>query len=89
MICYIYKSPKKADTYLYLSKKESFADVPQALLDMFGRPNFVFTMNLTAERSLAQADTTTVLAELESKGFYLQLPPPTENLLTQHLEQQK
>lgn len=89
MICYIYKSPKKADTYLYMTKKDNFSDVPQPLIETFGRPTFVFTMNLSPEKTLAQADTTKVLHELETKGFYLQLPPPTENLLEQHLEQNK
>jgi uncharacterized protein YcgL (UPF0745 family) len=89
MICSIYKSSKKNDTYLYVVKKDQFDSVPSPLMDSFGVPIFVLTMSLTNKQKLALADTNKVLAELESKGFYLQLPPPEENLLKQHLERKQ
>ncbi len=84
MLTAIYKSPKKQETYLFLPKRDDFSAVPKALLETFGKPIFVMLMNLDGKRSLALADINKVKAELVATGFYLQLPPPQENLLKQH-----
>ncbi|WP_105201375.1 YcgL domain-containing protein [Pseudoalteromonas sp. T1lg10] len=81
MLCAVYKSKKKPDTYLYLPKRDDFSAVPQPLMDMFGKPQFVILLNLATKTQLALADITKVKDELSEKGFYLQLPPPTENML--------
>ena len=36
MLCVIYKSPKKAQTYLFIKQRDKFEDVPEALMAMFG-----------------------------------------------------
>lgn len=84
MLCAIYKSSKKNETYLYLPKRDDFSGVPDALMGQFGTPQFVMMLELTSERKLQQADINKVRDELKSKGFYLQIPPPAENLLKQH-----
>lgn len=89
MLCTIYKSLIKPDTYLYIEKRDDFSKVPEKLLETFGRPQFVMLMNLADKAKLAQADKQKVMSELNDKGFYLQLPPPEENLLKQHLSAQK
>ncbi|SJN54118.1 YcgL domain-containing protein [Vibrio ruber] len=80
MLCSIYKSPKKEGTYLYIEKKDDFSKVPEALLQMFGRPVLVMTMSL-AGKTLASVDIEKVQQSLIDDGFFLQLPPPPENLL--------
>lgn len=89
MLCSIYKSLVKPDTYLYIEKRDDFSRVPEKLLETFGRPQFVMLINLASKDKLAQAEKQKVLDELADKGFYLQLPPPTENLLKAHLTAQK
>lgn len=86
MLCTIYKSLKKADTYLFVEKRDDFSRVPKVLMETFGRPEMVMILNLSGQQKLALADINKVTAELKRCGFYLQLPPPTENLLDQHLE---
>ncbi len=81
MLTAIYKSPRKADTYLYVTKRDDFDDVPKALLDTFGKPKFVMLIDLNKRAQLALADLDKVKSDLENNGFYLQLPPPTENML--------
>ncbi|MFY8274842.1 YcgL domain-containing protein [Pseudoalteromonas sp. SSDWG2] len=81
MLCAVYKSKKKPDTYLYLPKRDFFDDVPKPLMDMFGKPVFVMLINLATKSQLALADIDKVKEELSDKGFYLQVPPPTENML--------
>jgi uncharacterized protein YcgL (UPF0745 family) len=80
-ICTIYKSTKKDEMYLYVIKSEGVSRVPEALLAMFGKPVHVTDMLLKPERRLARADIVKVLEELDSKGFYLQMPPPKEDYL--------
>ncbi|WP_428771532.1 YcgL domain-containing protein [Vibrio sp.] len=88
MLCSIYKSSKKEGTYLYVPKKDDFSQVPDSLMQMFGKPQFVMVIKLDG-RKLAQVDIEKVTASLESDGFFLQLPPPPENLLEQYKERKK
>lgn len=77
MQCFIYKSLTKADLYLYLNQKDNFSALPTELYESFGRLEFVMELKLTPERKLARADVTKVIAKLERKGFFIQLPPAT------------
>lgn len=71
----IYKSPRKQDMYLYVDYAEALTRVPQALLDRFGEPKEALSLELTPQRSLARANAEQVLDQIESAGYYLQLPP--------------
>lgn len=75
MLCFVYKSLKKEGLYLYLDKKDDFSALPEALLQNTGRLEFVMEMELTSERKLAREDSVKVLAGLQEKGFFVQLPP--------------
>lgn len=74
MKCYVYKSLKKEDTFLYLGEKDRFDLLPEGLLILFGRPGFVLEFELTKDHTLAQADARQVLADLDEHGYYLQVP---------------
>ena len=80
-ICSIYKSPRKDEMYLYVEKKDELNRVPEALLEMFGKPNHVMDMPIKEGRELARVDTEKLLSELVDKGFYLQMPPPKEDYM--------
>jgi uncharacterized protein len=75
MQCFIYKSLKKEELYLYVDKKDDFSTLPEALLKSVGRLEFVMALELTPERKLAREDSVKVLASLHEKGFFLQMPP--------------
>jgi uncharacterized protein len=87
-LCTIYKSAKRAETYLYVEKNGDFSKVPEQLMKLVGQPQLVMTLNLDGRKHLALADLSKVKQELQDKGFYLQLPPPTENLLDTFKQQQ-
>lgn len=89
MLCTVYKSPKKAQTYLFINKRDDFSDVPNALMTMFGTPILVTIVNLANKDKLALADINKVKEALNNEGFYLQLPPPQEDLLKEHKAQMK
>lgn len=88
MLCAIYKSSKKEGAYLYIPKKDDFSQVPDALMQMFGKPTMVMMIKLDG-RQLATVDIEKVKQSLESEGFFLQLPPPPKNLLEEYKEQKK
>jgi hypothetical protein len=71
----VYKSLKRADTYVYLARRDDFACVPAPLLTSLGRLQHVLDVELSPERKLARVDATTVRAHLAESGFHLQLPP--------------
>ncbi|MEP0177446.1 MAG: YcgL domain-containing protein [Paraglaciecola sp.] len=89
MLCAVYKSSKKQETYLYVPGRDDFSKVPDALMKTFGTPVFLMIMPLKKDRPLAQVDIKKLRSELTIKGYYLQLPPPSENLLKAHLAQNK
>ena len=88
MLCAVYKSSRRAETYLYVPGRDDFQRVPAALMQTFGSPIFLMIIPLRADRKLAQVDMAKLRSELSEKGYYLQLPPPTENLLNAHLAEQ-
>ena len=73
MLCHIYRSNRKFDTYLYLVEKDDFSVIPDDLLRVFGEPEFSFSFNLTEERTLAIEDSGDVLENLKHQGYHLQL----------------
>jgi len=81
MKTYIYKSQKKEELYLYLSKKDDFSDVPQTLFDSMGKePVFVMELELSADKPLARENVQVVMNNLEQQGFHVQMPPRPEKL---------
>ncbi|WP_417614455.1 YcgL domain-containing protein [Oceanisphaera sp.] len=81
MLSVVYKSPKMDQTYLFVERRDDFSRVPSALLDTFGTPQLAMIINLANKTQLGQADLTKVKTALKTQGYYLQLPPPPENLL--------
>jgi uncharacterized protein YcgL (UPF0745 family) len=75
MHAYVYKSQRKADTYVYLAARDDFERLPEALRTQLGPLQFVLDVALTAERKLAREDADTVRENLAVRGFHLQFPP--------------
>ena len=73
--CWVYRSPRKQDMYLYLAAEEGFDRVPQALLERFGEPRLVLELELNPQRRLAREDVNQVMANLRERGYHLQMPP--------------
>ncbi|RUO55953.1 MULTISPECIES: YcgL domain-containing protein [Pseudidiomarina] len=85
MLCAVYRSPKRADTYLYLAHPADFSLLPDTLAKSFGEPQHVMTIALKADRKLARLSVDELKQHLDDPGFYLQIPPPPENLLKKEL----
>ena len=81
LLCEIFKSPRREEMYLYVEKARGLVDVPEVLLERFGKPVSAMTLILDESRSLARADVAEVIAAIDAKGFYLQMPPAREEYL--------
>jgi uncharacterized protein YcgL (UPF0745 family) len=72
--CYIYKSPRKPETYLFVLKENDFSAVPESLLEVLGEMEKVIDIELTPERKLARGNAQLIITDLNETGFHLQLP---------------
>ncbi|NKB63148.1 MAG: hypothetical protein GKR95_25615 [Gammaproteobacteria bacterium] len=75
MQTWIYKGNRKANTYLYVTRKDDFKLVPDALLNLIGETQLVVSVNLATKTRLAQANIDDVVEQLKRDGYFLQLPP--------------
>jgi uncharacterized protein YcgL (UPF0745 family) len=87
MICNVFRSDKKKETFLYLARGTEFEDLPVELQNLFGQPQPVMGLVLSPKRKLAQADVNMVIENLKNYGYFLQLPPttPTEEEISRWL----
>ena len=58
----MYKSKKKADTFLFVEKRDDFSKVPEPLMTMFGQPHYVMIINLAKREHLGGSDLESVKA---------------------------
>jgi len=75
MQAFVYKSLKKADTYVYLADRDGFDRIPDRVRDELGELCFVLEVALAPGRRLAREDVDAVRASLAGRGFHLQMPP--------------
>ena len=85
MHCSIFKSSKKAEMYLYIARPEpteneaeaanSLEILPEEMRAAFGRVTFVMDLELSEERKLARVNVLHVMDSIQSKGFFIQVPP--------------
>lgn len=85
-VCNIYRSGRKEGMYLYVNKADELKKVPEALLDLFGAPVFVTAMLITPDKKMARANAADLLADIDDKGFYLQMPPPEDDSMREIAE---
>jgi uncharacterized protein len=74
MHAYVYKSQRKADTYVYLAARDDFPCLPDALAAQLGPLQFVLEVVLHPDRKLAREDPAVVRENLALRGFHLQFP---------------
>ena len=83
MQAYVYKSLRKADTYVYLSARDDFARLPEPLRAQLGNLQFVMELVLTPEGKLAREDAAVVRENLVVRGFHMQFPPTMQDPMTE------
>ncbi len=76
MRCHVFKSARRADTYVYLATRENFDAIPETLRATLEPLAFVVEFDLAPGRKLAQEDAGKILENLSVRGWHLQMPPP-------------
>ncbi len=61
--------------YVYVKEGTDIKDLPEDLLSLVKQLDHVMDLELNPDRKLAREDVEEVIANLESKGFHLQMPP--------------
>ena len=84
MQCFVYRSKKRLNTYLFLPEQGNFSDIPESLLKLFGEAEFSFDFKLYPERKLTLADAGEVMRNITENGYFLQLPLGDDKYLTAH-----
>ena len=85
--CHVYRSKNKTGMYIYLTEKDHFESIPEALRKRVGKLEFSFSFALTESKKLARHETKDVIKQLKESGFFLQMPPPESTFLDLDLHQ--
>jgi uncharacterized protein YcgL (UPF0745 family) len=86
--CYIYRSSKKEELYLFLAEEDNFECVPDEVRKLFGVPKKAMELELTPQTKLARSKPAEVLVNLKERGFHFQMPPPTHELVEEILSRE-
>lgn len=81
-LCDVYKSSREQGLYLFVLREKGLDDVPETLLQKFGKPALVTSFILTAERRLARCSGEQVIEAIDKQGFYLQMPPRADEYMS-------
>lgn len=81
MQCFVYRSSRRENTYLFLAKKDSFEEIPEALLRIFGSPEFSFEFELNDEKNLIRENSADVMKNIQERGFHLEMPAENKDPL--------
>lgn len=73
--CTVYRCSRQAEMYLYLREGLDPATLPEPLRQRAGTLTPVMQLNLHPQRRLARVQTARVIEQLQSQGWFLQMPP--------------
>jgi uncharacterized protein YcgL (UPF0745 family) len=76
--CEVYRSNRKAGTYLFVADAEDLGNLPDDLKARLEPLEWVMAIDLAERDTLAATRPATVIDSIESRGFFLQLPPGEE-----------
>lgn len=78
MQCFVYKSLRRAETYVYLRAADAIDVLPGPIAEQLGKLAFVIEIDLSSQRKLAREDVEEVMVNLNVQGYHLQFPPPPQ-----------
>ncbi|MCO6554297.1 MAG: YcgL domain-containing protein [Gilliamella sp.] len=73
MWCYIYRSTKKENCYLYMEHENDFSTIPKKVMSIFGSPVFVMKVLLDGKRKFVVGTATEIEEKIKTDGFFLQM----------------
>lgn len=79
----VFKSSRKADTYVFVRRGQDWDELPEGLRGIFGAPVHSMDLLLTPDRKLARTTGQQVLEAIKEKDFYLQIPEEQEGYVVE------
>lgn len=79
----VFKSSRKADTYVFVRRGQDWDELPEGLRGIFGAPVHSMDLLLTPDRKLARTTGQQVLEAIREKDFYLQMPEEQEGYVVE------
>ncbi|MWN05560.1 hypothetical protein GA0061081_11133 [Gilliamella bombicola] len=73
MWCYIYRSTKKENCYLYMDKENDFSAIPEKIMSLFGTPVFTMKVLLDGKRRFVVGSSDEIEEKIKTDGFFLQM----------------
>ncbi|MCX8600910.1 MULTISPECIES: YcgL domain-containing protein [unclassified Gilliamella] len=73
MWCYIYRSDKKENCYLYMENENDFSAIPENVMSIFGKPVFVMKVLLDGKRRFVVGTSDEIEEKIKVDGFFLQM----------------
>ncbi len=80
-LCVVLRSPKKADTYLYLPKDADFEALPDVLQALFTPQQVAMNLLVKPEKKYARLTGAELLEHFNDPGYFMQLPPAHDSPL--------
>ena len=87
ILCDVFKTKKKDEMYLYVTRKDAFTRVPEELMTMFGKPELAMTMILTPEKIAWPSGYRKSVSSARRKGVLLANATGKRTLLTRSILQ--
>ncbi len=79
MRCFVYKSLRRTETYVYLRAVDAFEVMPGPIAEQLGSLSFVIEIELSSQRRLARENVDEVMLNLDVQGYHLQFPPSPQS----------
>ncbi len=79
MQCFVYRSSARADTYVFLRRRDDSGLLPRELAAALGALEFVLELELVPGRRLARIGADELRDVLVERGFHVQFPPRADS----------
>lgn len=82
----VFRSARRADTYLYVRRGQDLTRLPEPLREVFGQPVHAMDLVMTRDRKLARTSGADVLDAIAEKDFFLQMPDKADSYIVEFRE---
>ena len=84
MICAVYRSKNRPNTYLFLDKKDDFSVLPKELQQIFGKPELVMVLTDDKLGKMLPISRESLVQEILVNRYWLWIKQAEAILLEQH-----